>query len=751
MLAALQATSQIVIPASVIPEIVNRIRFRSTRRTNSQIDPLIAGVDRLLASYSPSELNAVRQFLATKPIVLSGSERECRRVRHVQPRGGASLRNASRSLLDKFGITFCQQQRQHFHSRAGRKPVVGLQSSSLKEDNAESTNLARVLLAKLVGSDKQKQTVDVQIDESTRERYLTGDPNLSEDERARVKMAFLEGIAVSKSGDSSGKDSSPSVLSSVVRSTASFIFMLAVVLLVIGVMSGSIKFGIGQMMGISQHEVMPEEVDVSFEDVRGCDEAKEELQEVVEYLRNPERYSALGGRLPKGVLLMGPPGTGKTLLGRAIAGEAQVPFFHAAGSEFDEVLVGQGARRVRELFAAAKSRQPCVIFIDEIDAVGSKRTSSALHPHANQTINQLLSEMDGFHQNDALIVIGATNRMSDLDKALTRPGRFDVQVTVAAPDVKGRADILNFYLERIRQGPDVDVDVLARCTIGFTGADLENLVNQAALRAASHGQEFVTMEYFEHSRERITMGPEKKTRIPDETTNRNTAIHEAGHTIVAYFSEFASKPHKVTIMPRGQSLGHTAMLPEKDQYDQTRSQLLARLDVLMGGRAAEELIIGQSNVTSGASNDLKNASDLAKMMIRYFGMSDRVGLRSFASEDEKSAWQGGGGGDVSPAQQEIVDAEIRRLLAESYDRAKAILRSHSREHRALAAALLDLETLDANDIKAVMEGRSPDSGGSGSGGTGSSGDAAGSSSTGQAPTGRFVRLGVPGVAVARSS
>lgn len=314
-------------------------------------------------------------------------------------------------------------------------------------------------------------------------------------------------------------------------------------------------------------------------------------------------------------------------MARAVAGEAGVPFFHVAGSEFDEVLVGQGARRVRDLFKAAKERAPCVIFIDEIDSVGGKRSNSVMHPYANQTINQLLSEMDGFHQNEGVIVLGATNRRNDLDKALLRPGRFDVEVNVAVPDYIGRQQIIGHYLKQVLH-KNVDIERLARGTTGFTGADLENMINQAALRAAVDGAEEVTMKHLESSRDKIIMGPERKSRLPDEEANEITAYHEAGHAIVGYYTKDASALHKVTIIPRGQSLGHTAYLPKKEHYHVTKSQLLAMIDTAMGGRAAEELIFGTEKVTTGAGDDLKRATKIAQNMVKDLGMSDKFGLRT---------------------------------------------------------------------------------------------------------------------------
>lgn len=446
---------------------------------------------------------------------------------------------------------------------------------------------------------------------------------------------------------------------------------------------------------------MPEDIDVTFDDVKGVDEAKQELQEIVEFLKNPEKFSSLGGKLPKGVLLVGPPGTGKTLLARAVAGEANVPFFHAAGPEFDEILVGQGARRVRDLFSTAKMRAPCVVFIDEIDSVGAKRTNSVLHPYANQTINQLLTEMDGFRQNEGVIVLGATNRRDDLDKALLRPGRFDVEVQVPVPDLAGRKEILQLYLGKVKVASDVSLDVLARGTTGFTGADLENVVNQAALRAAIDAAPAVSMRYLESARDKILMGPERKSRIPDEEANLITAYHEGGHALVAHYSKEAHPLHKVTIIPRGPSLGHTAYIPEKEHYHVTKAQMLATMDTLMGGRAAEELVFGSEKITSGASSDLKQATALATNMVKEWGMSEKVGVRTF-DEDHSSLIVVN---ELAPNTSEVIDAEIKRLLHESYERAKAILKTHQKEHKLLAEALLKYETLDADDVKQLLSGK----------------------------------------------
>ncbi|XP_030745502.1 ATP-dependent zinc metalloprotease YME1 homolog [Sitophilus oryzae] len=522
------------------------------------------------------------------------------------------------------------------------------------------------------------------------------DSTLTESEKQRIKLAFAEGYLLGNTNAT--KSGKASKYFRIVQQVLTLTIVLAIVISLMASTNGSVfRIQLG-----NQIEVDPEDIHVTFEDVKGVDEAKQELKDVVEFLKNPDKFSNLGGKLPKGVLLVGPPGTGKTLLARAVAGEAGVPFFHAAGPEFDEVLVGQGARRVRDLFKAAKERAPCVIFIDEIDSVGSKRTNSVLHPYANQTINQLLSEMDGFHQNEGVIVLGATNRREDLDQALLRPGRFDVEVTVPTPDYTGRKEILGLYLSKIL-AKDVDLELLARGTTGFTGADLENMVNQAALRAAIDGADFVSMKHLEFARDKVIMGPERKCRIPDEEANLITAYHEGGHALVAYYTKESHPLHKVTIIPRGPSLGHTAYIPEKEQYHVTKSQLLASLDTMMGGRAAEELIFGPDKITSGASSDLSQATKVATKMVREWGMSEKVGVRTIPENNKSFVPE-----QLGSTTSEMVDSEIRRILTESYERARQILKSHAKEHKALAEALMKYETLDAEDIKAIVTDKTPE-------------------------------------------
>lgn len=519
----------------------------------------------------------------------------------------------------------------------------------------------------------------------------------SETQKNKLINAFVEGYSASNSRGSRSDDTQSRIFGYLsrflIRSVVVGVVIAAIVMTMMP-MGRNVMFG---KMGMD--DVVPEVVDVSFGDVKGCDEAKQELQDIVAFLRDPERFSALGGKLPKGVLLTGPPGTGKTLLARAVAGEASVPFFHAAGSEFDEVFVGQGARRVRELFRVAKMRAPCVVFIDEIDSVGAKRTASKMHPYANQTINQLLSEMDGFHSNEGVIVMGATNRRDHLDYALLRPGRFDVEVSVDPPDLQGRKEIFQLYLDKIKVEPNVDVGSLARGTTGFTGADIENMVNQAALRAATLSSSQVLMQHLDWAKDRIFIGVERKNRLPDDEDNLVTAYHEGGHTIVALFTKFANPVHKVTIMPRSKSLGHTLLIPSKDEVYRSKAHLLAQMDVAMGGRAAEEIIFGGDHVTTGASDDLKRATSIASAMVREWGMSDVIGVRVVGDqiiEDLPSR-------SVSDKTMDLLDKEIKQLLQDSYERAKALLKAHSGELKALADALMKHETLNGHDLQQLIK------------------------------------------------
>ncbi|XP_003376053.1 putative ATPase, AAA family [Trichinella spiralis] len=473
-------------------------------------------------------------------------------------------------------------------------------------------------------------------------------------------------------------------------------------------------------------EISPEEILVDFSDVKGIDEAKDELMQVVDFLKEPNKYLELGGRLPKGVLLVGPPGIGKTLLARAIAGEAGVNFFNTSGSEFEEMFVGLGAKRVRDLFAAAREKAPCVVFIDEIDSVGTRRTDQSIVSYPNQTLNQLLSEMDGFQPSEGVIVLAATNRHEDLDPALLRPGRFDLELHLSLPDVRGRTDIFKLYLSKIKADANVDAELLARGTLFgillIQGADIENMVNQAALKSASDGQKSVTMQYLEMAKDLILMGsidetlllfcnpiilgPPRKNYIPDEKDNLVTAYHEAGHALVSYFTKHATPVHRITILPRGSSLVQyyvvqTTFLPEKDQHVHCKMELLAMIDVSMGGRAAEELIWGADMVSSGCADDLEKATELAMLMVKHFGMSDRVGFRVI--KGSKNVIYDVSEGPAASTM-EAIDAEVKRILQESYERAMKILKLHAAAHKRLAECLIERETLDAADFEAVIKG-----------------------------------------------
>ncbi|CDS40874.1 ATP dependent zinc metalloprotease YME1 [Echinococcus multilocularis] len=438
-------------------------------------------------------------------------------------------------------------------------------------------------------------------------------------------------------------------------------------------------------------------VDARFSDVQGCDEVKKELEDIVEFLRNPEKFSKLGAKLPKGVLLVGPPGVGKTLLARAVAGEAQVPFLYVSGSNFEEMFVGMGASRVRQLFAAAKEHAPCLIFIDEIDSVGRFRSSSPLHPYANQTINQLLAEMDGFEPSEGIIVLGATNQRDDLDKALLRPGRFDFQVYVSPPSFEGRIALFQLYLSKVRAAAEVDVEKLALGTVGYTGADIQNLVNQAAITAGLREEKEVTMAHLWDARDRLLMGPAKRRPLDDES-NRVSAYHEAGHALMTLYTNDSIPLHKVTIIPRGESGGHTSFLQDKDSSFWTRSQLIAQLDVLMGGRVGEEVAFGPDHVTTGAGDDFKKATAIAENMVSRFGLSKRLGPRVFVNSHQD-------GSQLSQATRNAIDGEVDDLLNASLARARETLTKHREEHQILAEALLFYETLSSDQVRDVLDGR----------------------------------------------
>jgi cell division protease FtsH len=448
---------------------------------------------------------------------------------------------------------------------------------------------------------------------------------------------------------------------------------------------------------------------VTFADVAGCDEAKEEVSELVDFLRDPSKFQKLGGRIPRGVLMVGSPGTGKTLLAKAIAGEAKVPFFSISGSDFVEMFVGVGAARVRDMFEQAKKAAPCIIFIDEIDAVGRQRGAGlgGGNDEREQTLNQLLVEMDGFEANVGVIVIAATNRPDVLDPALLRPGRFDRQVVVPLPDIRGREQILKVHMRKVPLAPDVDASVLARGCPGFAGADLANLVNEAALFAARGNKRLVDMDDFERAKDKIMMGAERRSMVMPEEERRNTAYHESGHAVVAKLLPKTDPVHKVTIIPRGRALGVTMQLPTEDRYSQDRVRLLNTITVLFGGRIAEELFMNQ--MTTGASNDFQRATDLARRMVTQWGMSDSLGPMVYG-EEEGEIFLGRSvttHKNMSEASLQKVDAEIHRILDEQYALARRLLEENRDKVEAMTAALLELETIDADQIDDIMAGKPP--------------------------------------------
>ncbi len=467
------------------------------------------------------------------------------------------------------------------------------------------------------------------------------------------------------------------------------------------------KGGGPMSFGKSKAKMLTEDqIKVSFEDVAGCEEAKEEVVEVVEFLRDPDRFTKLGATIPRGILMVGPPGTGKTLLARAIAGEAKVPFFSISGSDFVEMFVGVGASRVRDMFEQAKKSAPCIIFIDEIDAVGRHRGSGTGggNDEREQTLNQLLVEMDGFEGNEGVIVIAATNRADVLDKALLRPGRFDRQVQVGLPDIKGREQILKVHLRKLPNTTGVDANSLARGTPGFTGAQLANLVNEAALFAARRNKKSVDMNDFEDAKDKLYMGPERKSMVIREEERRATAYHESGHALVAELLPGTDPVHKVTIMPRGFALGVTWQLPEHDQTSLYKSKMLSDLAILFGGRIAEEVFINQ--MSTGASNDFERATKMARAMVTKYGMSDALGIMVYEDDDSSQGYFGGSR-TISEATQQKVDEEVRRMLEEQYDIARELIEGNQDKVHAMVDALMKWETLDRDQLQDILAGEEP--------------------------------------------
>lgn len=503
----------------------------------------------------------------------------------------------------------------------------------------------------------------------------------------------------------------PSLLTTIFISWFPMILLIGVWIFFMRRMQGGAGGGGGAFsFGKSKARKLDEESNkVRFRDVAGCDEAKEDVQEIVDFLREPKRFQRLGGRIPRGLLLVGPPGTGKTLLAKAIAGEAGVPFFTISGSDFVEMFVGVGAARVRDMFETAKKNEPCIIFIDEIDAVGRQRGAGlgGGNDEREQTLNQMLVEMDGFDSGANVIVIAATNRPDVLDPALLRPGRFDRQVVVPLPDIRGRDQILNVHMRKIPVGKDVDSMVIARGTPGFSGADLANLVNEAALFAARRNGRVVKMCDFENAKDKIMMGAERRAMVMSEDERRNTAYHESGHAVVARLMPKSDPVHKVTIVPRGRALGLTMQLPKEDRYAYDRQYLLTRIAILFGGRIAEEVFMNQ--MTTGASNDFERATQMARDMVMRYGMSDKLGPMVYA-ENEGEVFLGRSvtkTTNISEKTMQEVDAEVRRIIDEQYAIARRLIEDNRDKMEMMAKALLDWETIDADQIDDIMEGREP--------------------------------------------
>ena len=510
----------------------------------------------------------------------------------------------------------------------------------------------------------------------------------------------------------------------------SFLITLLPVLLLIGVwiffmnrMQGGGKGG-AMGFGKSRAKLLTEKQGrVTFDDVAGIDEAKEELEEIVEFLRNPQKFSRLGGKIPKGALLVGPPGTGKTLLARAIAGEAGVPFFTISGSDFVEMFVGVGASRVRDMFEQAKKNAPCIVFIDEIDAVGRHRGAGygGGNDEREQTLNQLLVEMDGFEANEGVIILAATNRKDVLDPALLRPGRFDRQVTVGNPDIKGREKILGVHARKTPLGPDVDLRIIARGTPGFSGADLANLVNEAALMAARVGRRFVTMDDFENAKDKVIMGAERRSMVLTPEQKEKTAYHEAGHAIVGLTLPECDPVYKATIIPRGGALGMVVSLPEIDRLNWHKQECEQKLAMTMAGKAAEIIKYGEDAVSNGPAGDIQQASGLARAMVMRWGMSDKVGNIDYAEAHE--GYQGNTGGfSVSAHTKELIEEEVKLFIQDGYERAYQILTDRKAEWERLAQGLLEYETLTGEEIQRVIDGHPPEMGDDGPGSAPSDGE-----------------------------
>jgi len=542
---------------------------------------------------------------------------------------------------------------------------------------------------------KQQQKEDLKVSEQLSEinsanvnaitQKVISSNNISSDQAWLVRLGILEGYLYKK------KDPNVTEFFSY-RSLKSLVITFLAIYITISIFKNSKLKSLFESDKFKSTDETGVISDVRFKDVGGVDEAKEELTDVVQFLKDPQKFTQLGARLPKGILLVGPPGTGKTLLAKAVAGEAGVPFFYAAGSEFDEAFVGVGASRIRQLFESARAQAPSIIFIDEIDACGGQRSKNPMHPYARQTINQLLQEMDGFQEtSEPVIVLGATNTGDALDKALTRPGRFDTKVQVQIPDIKGRTDLIEMYLSKVTCLKDeIDIEKFATLTMGMSGADISNLVNQAALQAAKLEKTFLGQDDLEFALDKIKMGPENKNKVRSKKDVESTAFHEAGHALIAYFNPAAHKIYKATILQRGSALGHVSF-EYRDDKNMTKEQIMAQVDVAMGGRVAEELLYGDEKVSTGASMDIQMATSSAYQLVCHLGMSKKLGLMTYDLDT------------ISEETKHLVDQEVKKFLEASYLRAKDLLNKHSSQHKLLAEALLKYETLSMEEIKLTLD------------------------------------------------
>ena len=538
------------------------------------------------------------------------------------------------------------------------------------------------------------------------EKFLTYNPET--DNTALIGELNKSGVRISAT-----PPKSPNILVSLLINSFPVILLIGVWIYFMRQMQGGIGGGKGAMsFGKSKARLLGEnQIDVTFADVAGIEEAKEEVMEIVEFLKDPSKFQKLGGKIPKGVLMVGAPGTGKTLLARAIAGEAKVPFFTISGSDFVEMFVGVGASRVRDMFQEGKSHSPCIIFIDEIDAVGRQRGAGlgGGHDEREQTLNQLLVEMDGFEDNAGVIVIAATNRPDVLDSALLRPGRFDRQVVVPLPDVKGREQILKVHMRQVPLDKNVKPSIIARGTPGFSGADLANLVNESALLAARANKEYVNMDDLDKAKDKIMMGTERKSLIMSEDERKLTAYHEAGHAIVGLSIDGHDPVYKVTIIPRGRALGVTMFLPEDDRYSMSKQRLLGQITSLFGGRVAEEIIFGKEAVTTGASNDIERATEIARNMVTKWGLSEKLGPLTY-SEEEGEVFLGRSvtqTKQVSDVTAKLIDDEIRKIIDQTYEKATSIINKQIHRLHKMAETLIKYETIDSNQLKDIMDDKEP--------------------------------------------